>query len=316
MIRDVDLASGSATAGTGARGGTGQGAGTGMRGFGVRTINSDHAVNVMSGGVEWETRPTPTTGIVAGYALNMQDPTQTQSRTAPTLLAGFFKQWPAGMTIHAAAFRRVRFPAIADLYETGSGNPDLRPEQSRGVEAGFDRGFWRASASLNAFVMSTRDFIERTDDASRYINRDRYRIAGVDTSLRTAVTSRLAVRGTYSYLQAVDRSAGSQRSQLQYQPRHRAAIESRWTVASGLDAQLAVAWIGTERYYSRTAPVTAATTKPYALTDIAVTKSLVGSAFSVMAGVSNALDRYYESPYGMPQVGRALYVSLRVRGVR
>jgi iron complex outermembrane receptor protein len=165
-------------------------------------------------------------------------------------------------------------------------------------------------------MMSTRDFIERTDDTLRYINRDAYRIAGVDTSLRTPITSRIALRGTYSYLHAMDRSADSQRSQLQYQPRHRASMQSRWTVAGGLDAQLTVSWIGTERYYSRTTPVTAATTKPYTLSDVAVTKQLIGAAFSVVVGLSNAFDSYYESPYGMPQAGRTLYVSLRARGAR
>jgi outer membrane cobalamin receptor len=316
VIRDVDLAYGSPTAGSGGRGGTGQGAGAGTRRFGLRAINSDHAVDVMSAGFEWETRPTQTTGVVAGYALNIQDGTQTQRRTSPTLLAAFFKQWPTETTFHAAAFRRMRFPSIADLYETGSGNPDLRPERSRGVEAGVDRRFWRAGASVNAFMMSTRDFIERTDDTLRYINRDAYRIAGVDTSLRTPITSRIALRGTYSYLHAMDRSADSQRSQLQYQPRHRASMESRWTVAGGLDAQLTVSWIGTERYYSRTTPVTAGTTKPYTLSDVAVTKQLIGAAFSVVVGLSNAFDSYYESPYGMPQAGRTLYVSLRARGAR
>ena len=317
VIRDIDLASNAPTPGSGGgRGGASQGAGGATRRFGLRDINSDHAVNVMSGGVEWEARPTQTTSVVAGYALNMQDGAQTQRRTSPTLLAAFFNQWPVGMTFHAAAFRRMRFPSIGDLYETGSGNPDLRPERSRGVEAGLDRRFWRASASVNAFVMSTRDFIERTDDTLRYINRDRYRIAGLDTSVRTPVTSRIAVRGTYSYLQAVDRSAGSQRSQLQYQPRHRASMESRWTFRNGLDAQLAVSWLGTERYYSRMAPFTSGTTKPYALSDVAITKQLMGSAFSVTVGVSNAFDRYYESPYGMPQAGRTLYVSLRAQGTR
>jgi outer membrane cobalamin receptor len=316
VIRDVDLTSGLPTPGSGGRGGTSQGAGAGARRFGLREIASDQAVNVISGGLEWEAKPTQTTGIVAGYALNMQDGAQTQRRTSPTLLAAFFKQWPAGMTLHAAAFRRMRFPSIADLYETGSGNPDLRPERSRGVEVGLDRRIRRATASVNTFVMSTRDFIERTDDTLRYINRDRYRITGVDSSLRTPVTSRISIRGTHSYLRAADRSAGSQRPQLQYQPRHRASLESRWTVTSGLDAQLAVVWIGAEHYYSRTAPVTAGKTKPYMLSDMAITKQLIERALSVTIGVSNAFDRYYESPYGMPQAGRTLYVSLRVRGSR
>jgi vitamin B12 transporter len=316
VIRDVDLASGSPTAGSGGRGGIGQGAGAGTRRFGLRAINSEHAINVLSGGVEWEARPTRGTGIVAGYALNMQDGSETERRTSPTLLAAFFTQWPAGLTFHAAAFRRMRFPSIADLYETGSGNPDLRPERSRGVEAGVDRRIRRATAAVNAFVMNTQDFIERTDDTLRYVNRDRYRIAGVDTSVRSPITSRLAARGTYSYLSAVDRSPGSQRSQLQYQPRHRASIESTWQVTRGLDALLAVAWTGAEPYYSRTAPVTTRTTKAYTLSDIAVTKQLNGSAFSVTLGVSNAFDRYHESPYGMPQPGRTLYVSLRARATR
>jgi len=102
---------------------------------------------------------------------------------------------------------------------------------------------------------------------------------------------------------------------LQYQPRHRASTESRWRVTRSLNAQLAVVWTGAEPYYSRIAPLTVRTTKPYTLADTAVTKQLIGSAFSVTVGVNNAFDRYHESPYGMPQPGRTLYISLRAQGI-
>jgi outer membrane receptor for ferrienterochelin and colicin len=159
--------------------------------------------------------------------------------------------------------------------------------------------------------METRDFIERSDDTTRYVNRDRYTIRGVDTSLMTPITARIELRSIYSFLNAVDRSPGSERSQLQYQPRHRISLDTRWSVTSSVRALLAVAWVGSERYYSRSAPIASGTTRPYTLCDLAVTKSL--HRLSLTVGVNNAFDVYRESPYGMPQSGQTLYMSLRAQ---
>jgi outer membrane receptor protein involved in Fe transport len=277
----------------------------------VRPIDEHHAANVMSGGVEWEARPGRTVGLVAGYALSLRDDSEGLRRAPPILLAGLSKDWRTGLTLHAAAFRRVRFPSINDLYETGSGNPNLRPERSRGIESGIDYRAGRRHATINAFFMKTRDFIERDNDTTRYVNRDRYTVSGIDTSLTTAVTAHLDVRSMYSFLNAVDRSSGSERAQLQYQPRHRVSVDTRWSVTPSVGALLAVAWVGAEPYYSRSAPLVSGTTRPYTLCDLAVTKSVIRSRVTLTVGMTNAFDVYRESPYGMPQPGRTMYMALR-----
>jgi outer membrane cobalamin receptor len=318
VIRDVDRASPSAPSAAGTGGGQGGRAPGGVPGadrfYDLRAIDSEHSANVMSGGVEWEGRPRAGTGLVAGYALNVQhSPASPPHPATPTVLAGFVEQWRGGITVHGAAFRRARFPSIGDLYDTGSGNPDLQPERSRGVEGGIDRRVGRGYTAVNAYLMDTRDFIERSDDTTRYVNRDRYTIRGVDTSLMTPITARVDVRGMYSFLNAVDRSSGSERSQLQYQPRHRISMDTRWSVTSSVRSRLAVAWTGSERYYSRSAPIASGTTRPYTLCDLAVTKSL--DRLSLTVGMNNAFDVYRESPYGMPQSGRTLYISLRAQAL-
>jgi len=314
IIRDVELTA-TPTPGSGAGRGTGQngGAGTsgGTRRFGLRSIDDHHAMNVVSGGLEWEGRPLPGVGLVVGYSINVQD--ANRSRTDPTLLAGMFTGW-RGATIHAAAFQRMRFPSIADLYEAGSGNAALRPERSRGVEGGIERRVGTMRAAVNGFVMNTRDFIERSDDTTQYVNRDRYRIAGMDSSLGVPITSRVAVRGIYSFLSAIDRSTGSRRAQLQYQPRHRVALETGAAVTPTVHVLVTANAVGRQPYYSRTAPLEVRSLQPYVVSDLEITKDISRAALTI--GMSNAFDVYRESPYGMPNAGRTLYVSLRARAGR
>jgi outer membrane cobalamin receptor len=42
------------------------------------------------------------------------------------------------LRLHASATRKIRVPSIDQLFNTSSGNPDLRSEHANGVDVGAD----------------------------------------------------------------------------------------------------------------------------------------------------------------------------------
>jgi outer membrane cobalamin receptor len=125
------------------------------------------------------------------------------------------------------------------------------------------------------------------------------------------VGSRVDVREIYSFLSALDRSPGSERTQLQYQPAHRIAVETRADITRTLRAVVTGTVVGRQPYYSRNPPIEARTIKAYTLCDLAVMKDI--SHVTLTVGMTNAFDIYHESPYGMPNQGRSVYVALHAR---
>jgi vitamin B12 transporter len=230
VIRDVEI--GGTGSGGGGRGGTGPG--TTTRRFAQRAFDEDHHLETYSAGVEWSGRPAVGLGLVAGLSESWQERPSLMSASGTSAMAGLFRDIGSSATVRASVFHRIRFPSIRYLHEAGSGSPDLTPERSQGVDAGVTRRWARVGQlGLDAFWTYTRDFIERTDDGLRYVNRDRYRLRGFELSASPDVGTRHSVRFAYTFLDAVDRSLEGQRDELQYQPRHRVTLDGRWALPVG-----------------------------------------------------------------------------------
>src|SRR6185503_19036488 len=134
VIRDV-AASGS-SGGGGGGGGRGGGAGSTPATFGERAFTLDRHVDVYSTGAEWQARPMTRLGTVIGAAMNTQQRPGGATETDPTWLAGVSYDAIATLRLHASATRKIRVPSIDQLFNTSSGNPDLRSEHANGVDAG------------------------------------------------------------------------------------------------------------------------------------------------------------------------------------
>jgi len=158
-----------------------------------------------------------------------------------------------------------------------------------------------------------RDYIERPGQGEPFANHDVYRFRGIEATAETAVLAALLLRARYTYLDARDRSPGSERGQLQYRPRHRGSIEGRYAFPFGLSAALTLLRVSDQVYYSRQAPVTSRRLPDYTLANARLQHSLQDGAMSIYAGVDNLFDRRYEEEYGSPQATRVVYAGLSLR---
>ena len=91
-------------------------------------------------------------------------------------------------------------PSIDQLFNTSSGNPDLRSEHANGVDVGADyRLGTTSSVGLSSFTTHARDFIERLSGLP-FENQDRYNFRGAELTMQTGRIPSLDLRGAYSYL--------------------------------------------------------------------------------------------------------------------
>lgn len=307
VIRDVP-ASGS-SGGGGGGGGGGRGGGSSPATFGVRSFAVDQHVDVYSTGAEWQIRPVTRLGTVVGAAVNSQARPGGDTETAPTWLAGLTFDATDMLRLHASATRKIRVPSIDQLFNTSSGNPELRAEHANGVDAGAEYRFGTAS-TIGASVFSThaRDFIERLS-GSPCENQDRYRFRGTELTIQTARVPRLDLRGTYSYLHSVSVTPDGTRP-LQTRPRHRGSLEWIWSPIPSSSVRGAVYRTGSQLFDSRGATPVQMATDSYTLVDLGFTQRLA-RRFDLVFDVTNLFDRLYDQSYGLPREGRAAVLTLR-----
>jgi vitamin B12 transporter len=309
VIRDV--ATSGSSGGGGGGGGRGGGTGSTPSTFDVRPFAIDRYVDVYSSGAEWQVRPMTRLGTVIGAAVNMQQRPGGASETDPTWLAGVSYHATDTLRLHASATRKIRVPSIDQLFNTSSGNPDLRSEHAHGVDAGATyRLDATSTVALSAFTTHARDFIERLSGLP-FENRDRYHFRGAELTMQSARIPRLDLRGAYSYLHSVS-VAGDVTRPLQTRPRHRGSLEWVWSPIAASAVRGAVSYTGSQFFDSRGAVPVQMRADSYTLVDVGFTQRLM-RRLDLAFDVTNLFDRLYDQAYGLPREGRTAVLTLRAR---
>jgi outer membrane cobalamin receptor len=307
VIRDVP-----ATAPPGGGGGGGgRGGGSGPASFDVRAFATDQHVDVYSSGAEWQIRPAARLGTVVGAAVNVQERPGGDSETDPTWLAGVTFDATSTLRLHASATRKIRVPSIDQLFNTSTGNPDLRSERANGVDLGAAYRLDSTSTiGVSAFTTHARDFIERIG-GQPFENQERYNFSGAELTMQTARIPRLNLRGGYSYLYAVSVESDGTRP-LQTRPRHRGSLEWIWSPLATSTVRGAVYQTGSQLFDSRGAAPIQMQADSYTVVDLGFTQGLA-RRFDLAFDVTNLFDHLYDQAYGLPREGRAAVLTLRAR---
>jgi outer membrane receptor protein involved in Fe transport len=268
-------------------------------------------VDVYSTGGEWQIHPVQRLGIVLGAAFNAQRRPGGTTDTAPTWLAGASYDVTQRIRLHASVTRKIRVPSIDQLFNTSSGNPELRSEHAYGVDIGADYHLGTTSTiGLSTFATKAHDFIERTSPLP-FENQETYRFRGAELTVRTTRIPTLDLRGAYSLLDSDELAATGARP-LQTRPRHRGSFEWIWTPVNGSSVRGAVYQVGPQFYDSRGANPILGRAGGYGQVDLGFTQTL-SEHYDLVFNISNLFDRLYEQAYALPREGRAAVLTLRAR---
>ncbi|NML09681.1 TonB-dependent receptor [Sphingobium sp. AR-3-1] len=203
-------------------------------------------------------------------------------------------------------------PSLYQLYDTYSGNSALRPERSKSYDVGFDQSLdgGRAMLSVTAFRRDTRDQINYDNATFTYGNLDRTRVKGVEASIALKPVDALTVTGSYSYVDARDRSSGSANygNRLARRAANAVSLSADYVWSFGLSTGATVTMV--DDSFDN-----AANTRRldgYALAGVRASMPL-GEHLEVYGRIDNLFDETYQTAYGYGTYGRAAYGGVRVR---
>jgi vitamin B12 transporter len=223
-----------------------------------------------------------------------------------------------GRGIKEPTFRQSYNPSPGDL-----GNPDLKPERSRGFDAGVeqrlssDRVRLEATYFANHFddLISTRQ-IDPATFSSQYFNIGETRASGAELSGDAIITGGLRVSGFYVWqdskvIRSVSNSPIFQPGRELYRrPRHSGSIQGAFT-RDRVSVTLGALFIG-RRVDTDSSSLGLLSNDGYTTINAGGAIKF-GSAASAFVNIENLGDSQYLEPLGYPGLGRTVRVGIRTR---
>ena len=266
--------------------------------------------------VEWRGDAGPLAGHVA-LRRDRFDSFEDASTVRASLLADF----GAGFTLAASYGEGIAQPTFFDLYgffpNNFTGNPNLRPESSRGVEASVRFRRSNLQAALTWYNQRLRgeivDVFDPATSRSSTANRDTSsRRSGMEAEFAWALGQSFRLTGHYAYLDATEAAAiGPFQQRELRRPRHSGAVAAdgrsgRVTYAASL------AYTGRRRdtnfdlFPARTVHLA-----PYWFATARIAYTLSDN-LEIFARASNAFDERYQDVFANRTEGRTVYAGIRL----
>jgi vitamin B12 transporter len=241
---------------------------------------------------------------------------------ATTVRAAAIVQPASGWRLHAAYGEGIAQPTFFDLYGffPGSfrGNPGLKPERSKGWEAGlrWERG--KGAIGVTGFSNRLQEEIVETFDPVTFLAgaanaNGTSRRSGVEVEAEYRRSRALSLGVNYTYLHATQQQvAGTAAVREVRRPRHTANIYAAGE-AGRLKWGVSGAYVGgrTDDDFDFF-PARTVTLHPYLLTSAQAGWRL-RRGLEAYVRAENAFDAHYQDVIGFHTPGRTIYAGFRVR---
>jgi len=226
----------------------------------------------------------------------------------------------AGLALHAAYGEGIAQPTFFDLFGffPGSfvGNPDLRPERSRGFESGLRWTGGTATFGVTAFSNRLEDEIVDIFNSTTFLGstrnvegKSRRRGVELDGQYRLGAVT---LGANYTFLDAKERrTVGGDAVREVRRPRHSANLFATGAVGA-VEIGGSLAYVGNRSDTDFGAfPARAVTLDDYVLGSLKLGYR-VTPALEAYARVENAFDADYQDAFGYNNPGRTIYAGLRL----
>lgn len=251
--------------------------------------------------------------VVMGYGHHVMEKDGGDSDDDFDFMFGAGYQLFESTRLKASMSKNVRFPSVKQLYQVGSGNPDLEAEQIYNYEAGIEQTIAvNTLLSVIGYVRHAKDFIEQ-DEEDYYLNYEEYHFKGIEFGIKNQSVDNLVLSATYSFMDSEDKSENTQKEELQYRPGQKFVFEGNYSLDSGFKAYLAVMHYADQYYYSKTTPLQKQGLDDFSVVDAMISQSFKKDAFEIYVRGENLLDELFYQSYGVPCAGRTLYAGVKYR---
>jgi vitamin B12 transporter len=230
--------------------------------------------------------------------------------------------FPASATrLHSSYGTGVNNPGFFELYgfipSAFTGNPDLQPSSSRGVDFGIEQSFFdrRLTLDLTWFQADLEDEIVTVFDASTFtstvVNQEgRSKREGVEVSAIARVTDALSLAASYTYTGATDPDGETEVRR----PRHVASFNALWKFLGGRgQLNLAVDYTGEQEdvEFVFSTPQERVTLPAFTLVRVAASYALTRN-IAITGRIENLLDEEYEEVYSYRAPGFGAFAGVRI----
>jgi len=278
-------------------------------GFGVEEANSGAYIQA-------QFEPVRNMFLVGNYRYDDNESfgEATTWRIAPTAVIE-----ATGTTFRAAFGTAFKAPSLSQRFQDFPaffffGNRDLRPEESRGMDIGFEQALFqgRARTGLTYFRNTITDLIQIKSDFSSVENIAEAQTSGIEVFASTDLSDTLRLRGDYTYTEATNVATGRD---LIRRPRHKASLAVGWQALPPLLVTTSLLYVGEQFDGDRAdfdfnnRPVRQ---PDYVTVNIAADYK-VNDHVSLIGRVDNLLDKEYEDPNGFQRPGIGAYAGVRLR---
>ncbi len=266
---------------------------------------------------EWRAEWSP--AIVTDLAVRHDDFSAFADET--TFRASVLVRPGGGFTLFGAYGEGVAQPSFYDLYGffpgSFAGNPDLKPETSRGWEAGIRWTGGRLSLGVAGFTSRLRHEIVDTFDPQTFLSgtanaSGRSRRDGIELTASWRHADWLNLEANYTWLDASEqRVAGSAQLREVRRPRNTANLAA-WGEAGRFNWGASLAYVGARRDTDFDLfPAAVVRLDDYVLGSLRVAYRILPQ-LEFYARVENAFDADYQDVVGYNTPGRTIYAGLRV----
>jgi len=216
--------------------------------------------------------------------------------------AAFSYQFAAGPALFARFGEGYKLPSFYALGHPLIGNPALRPERSRNIEAGLE--WTRANGDLlrlTLFDNRFRNLIDFDPVLFTTVNRDRVSARGVELEGRWSVGARFVLAGALTWLDL------DSPTPLRGRPRWQGSLRAAWLASDGLELNAALR--ANSRFNDSAIPTGAVVTPGHGELDLGLRYRL-SRTLTLDAALRNVGGSNHQQAVGFPAPGRLLRATL------
>jgi vitamin B12 transporter len=206
-------------------------------------------------------------------------------------------------------------PTLSQLYVSFPSfnffaNPNLRPEESKGYDYGFEQPFFydRFRIGLTYFQNNITNLITANAAFTSWTNIGTAKTSGYEAFASAVITDRLKVRADYTYTKAIDAILDLE---LLRRPRHKYSVNVAWTPIDKLvfsATWLRVSdWIDGNRNFS----IQRLVAPGYQVINLAANYT-INDNVNIFTRIDNLLNEQYQNPTGFLRPGFGVYGGVRV----
>jgi vitamin B12 transporter len=226
-----------------------------------------------------------------------------------------------GTKLKASYGTGFKAPTLDELYVNYPNfgfhsNPDLKPEESRGYDAGFEQTLFAKRVEFGAtyFHNDITNLITFGPTSTwpgyytYYLNLPSARIDGAETFVTFKPRDDLKFRADYTYTMAMD---AQKSEELRRRPKHKASVGADWQASQALNLSATLVYVGDFVDTDRFGSIPRLNAPGHTVVNLAGSYDF-GNGLTAFARFDNLFNEIYEDPTGYLRPGFGAFAGMKV----